>query len=117
MTWGKDRWTKTSEGLLIASLVVSFQRFVRDESGEATAGQRSLGALPIAQAAADMFLLPVDDDEAFWIGIVSGDNRPMALAIAAERDDAVVVDVVRGGAWNESAPGWHTVPPVQPVMG
>lgn len=58
-------------GLLLGMLTVSFQRFERPSVGVIRVAPRSLGALPTARAGNGRLLLPVDDKEAFWIGLSS----------------------------------------------
>jgi hypothetical protein len=62
-------WTSGPEGLRFGALLVSFQRYSIPTGGVVSGAPRSLGALPIAVAPSG-FLLPVGDDEAFWIGVI-----------------------------------------------
>lgn len=58
-------------GLQLGTLTMSFQRFELPNTGVVRVAPRSLGALPIARARNGRLLLPVDDKEAFWIGLSS----------------------------------------------
>lgn len=44
---------------------------------------QSLGALPVARAIGDKLLLPLADDEAFWIGVSSEDDSPFTILVRA----------------------------------
>jgi hypothetical protein len=57
-------------GLRIGALLaVSFQRFATPACGIIDDLPRSLGALPVAAAGDGTLLVPLADDEAFWIGV------------------------------------------------
>lgn len=57
-------------GLRIGALLaVSFQRFATPADGIIDDLPRSLGALPVAAAGEGTLLVPLADDEAFWIGL------------------------------------------------
>jgi hypothetical protein len=79
-------WRAGADGLSASSLLVSFQRYVRPESGVVARAPGSLGALPVAAAAGE-FLVPLADGEAFWIGVTSP-----ALDLQAVRLEAVLTD-------------------------
>lgn len=63
------QWKASVAGLHFGALLVSFQRFALPPAGVVEGAPSSLGALPVASAS-DCFLLPVADDEAFWIGVI-----------------------------------------------
>ncbi|OEO33171.1 hypothetical protein VW23_007900 [Devosia insulae DS-56] len=74
-------WTVTPNfpQLVFGTLVVSFQRFVLPAAGLPEGDPpQSLGALPVAMVER-RFVLPVDADEAFWIGL--WDEAGMALRL------------------------------------
>lgn len=66
-------WTPSEAGigLQLGTLTVSFQRYDLPKTGVISVVPRSLGALPIARARTGRLLLPVDEQEAFWIGLSS----------------------------------------------
>ena len=73
------------DGLKFATALISFQRFSRPVGDVVEGAPRSLGALPVGRAASG-FLLPVADNEAFWIGaMLSRDPDPDSVTIMADR--------------------------------
>ncbi len=81
-------WVAAPEGLRFRSLLVSFQRFRRPPGDAIRAVPTSLGALPVApdrQGAG--FLLPLGDEEAFWLGIL--DSKAPIEIEATLRDGSV----------------------------
>lgn len=63
------QWEASVAGMHFGAWLVSFQRFARPRTGVVECAPSSLGALPVASTSAG-FLLPVADDEAFWIGVI-----------------------------------------------
>jgi hypothetical protein len=58
-------------GLQWGALSISFQRYMLPVTGFVHSTPRSFGALPTGRSGSGRFLLPVDDKEAFWIGLSS----------------------------------------------
>ena len=77
------------EGLLLPpGLHLSFQRYPR-QAGQAAPS--SLGALPVGVDAHGEVLVPVADDEAFWIGIEPAPGTPATgLRVVVEAAGAAV---------------------------
>ena len=73
-------WECTREGLRHARTLISFQRFPKPRVPFATDSVRSYGAL-LPERAGREILLPLPDDEAFWIGAMlsNGDADDVAL--------------------------------------
>ncbi len=65
----EQQWEASVAGIHFGSLLISFQRFALPRTGMVESAPPSLGALPVALTSA-CFLLPVADDEAFWIGVI-----------------------------------------------
>lgn len=83
------------DGLRLAAALISFQRFSRPVGDVVERAPRSLGALPVGRAA-NGFLLPVADNEAFWIGaMLSRDSNPCSVTILADRLTGGRVPVAR----------------------
>ncbi|HEX7634193.1 MAG TPA: hypothetical protein VF427_02795 [Noviherbaspirillum sp.] len=67
----EQQWKASAAGMHFGALLVSFQRFALPPAGVVESAPSSLGALPVARMPEpDCFLLPVADDEAFWIGVI-----------------------------------------------
>jgi hypothetical protein len=90
-------------------LVLTFQRFRRPASGVIAQIPSSLGALPVGVNPKGKFLLPVADDEAFWIGLGESSARA-ELAVAIEPAEGRLLDAISGGPWNPAKPHTVTVP-------
>jgi hypothetical protein len=97
----------TDEGLHLGPLTVSFQRFQQPADGTVREVPHSLGALPLGEGDAGEWLLPVADDEAFWIGLNA--QRPIEVAIEVGTIAGRSLDALSGLAWDARAP--HTVSP------
>jgi hypothetical protein len=88
-------WTGGPEGLRLGALLVSFQRFARPVGDVVGRAPSSLGALPVAPGPSG-FLLPLADDEAFWIGvIVPADPNPGALVLEVVFENGRTAPVTR----------------------
>lgn len=110
MTTPREGWT-CGDALREGGLVISFQRYVRPAGGLSPDWPRSLGALPIASGPGGRHLLPIADDEAFWIGLsLAAPTKRIALALAATSPNSGAVDVVTGETWNEYEHGLVLVP-------
>jgi hypothetical protein len=96
-------WLGQGELRLPAGLALSFQRYALPESGVVERAPASLGALPVGLSPDGRLLLPLARRECFWIGLSVEAVQPVAIAVAAERDDGVMLDVRTGGAWNASS--------------
>ena len=65
----EQQWEASVAGMHFGALLISFQRFALPPTCVVEDVPSSLGALPVAWTP-DCFLLPVADDEAFWIGVI-----------------------------------------------
>jgi hypothetical protein len=92
----------TEQGLQLGSLTVSFQRFQRPADGIIQEAPPSLGALPVGEGSGRELLLPVADDEAFWLGVNT--DREVALAVNVERQGGGMLDAVSGRTWSTRTP-------------
>jgi hypothetical protein len=91
---------------LYPGLKLSFQRFRSPLDGLVPAQPRSLGALPVALASNGEVLLPLAEDEAFWIGVRTiPPARCVAFSLAAELANGARIDAVTGEGLNEANPG------------
>jgi hypothetical protein len=78
----------------------------------------SLGALPVRTDDSGMLLLPVADDEAFWIGLsVVGSTLRLHLAVAAVLADGREFDAISGGSWDPDQPQTVGIPETRRVDG
>lgn len=84
-------------------LAVSFQRFQRPASGIIRDAPSSLGALPPGRSSSGDLLLPVAEDEAFWIGLSS--ERPGGIQVGLRVDvtEIAPTDALSGQQWSEHA--------------
>ena len=108
-----------AEGLRLGSLlVISFQRFRRPRDGVISAAPASLGALPVGASESGELLLPLADDEAFWIGVTPCIPATVVeLAVHAELKGYGLVDVFSGEWCNPDATDMVRVPPVPAIDG
>jgi len=74
------RWQAGHTGLHLDGLRISFQRFALGADQRLHRAPASLGALPVAKAD-DVFLIPLAEDEGFWLGLESEHTNPIALEI------------------------------------
>jgi hypothetical protein len=86
-------------------LTISFQRCQRPPSGVLTEALSSLGALPLGVGANGEHLLPVADEEAFWIGLDTRGGRAARVSICVEGEDGRRVDAISGQLWEDARPG------------
>ena len=90
---------------------LTFQRFFYPTAGSVDQPPASLGALPVGRNALGAWLLPLADDECFWIGM--SENRepaPAMLAVRAELGNAALVDAVTGQPWDARHAGELALP-------
>ena len=90
---------------------LTFQRFFYPSVGSVDQPPASLGALPVGCNALGAWLLPLADDECFWIGM--SENRELApamLAVRAELGDAALLDAVTGQPWDARHAGELALP-------
>jgi hypothetical protein len=92
----------THQGLQLGPLIVSFQRFQRPSGGIILEAPPSLGALPVGGGQRGEWLLPVAEDEAFWIGVNT--DRAVQLAVKVETQSEGPFDALSGRTWNTRAP-------------
>ncbi|MEP6587183.1 MAG: hypothetical protein ABJA84_00300 [Polaromonas sp.] len=98
--------------------MLSFQRFARPEAGVVDRAPASLGALPVGLGAAHELILPLADDECFWIGLsVTSATRPIALAVAVELRSRKILDAISGTNWDAGRPTWVIVPDTPRIDG
>lgn len=88
---------------LDGTLGVSFQRFLRP-AGALSELPGSLGALPVGPGPDATFVLPVADDEAFWVGLSTEAAAPLRVSLLAELAGAGAVDALSGEPANIRAP-------------
>lgn len=94
-------------GLQLGTLSVSFQRYELPSTGLVHAIPRSLGALPVAKARRGQLLLPVDEREAFWIGLSS-------------REEIYRIDLralLSDGTYVQLGERAQSVPPIARIVG
>lgn len=86
----KQSWKidETGHILIFDSIVISFQRYELRPNGLVDCVPSSLGALPVARDAHD-FLLPLAENEAFWVGVTQQKQLDL-LWIAVESDGRTV---------------------------
>lgn len=108
-----------AEGLRLGSLlVVSFQRFRRPLNGVIYAAPASLGALPIGVSESGGLLLPLADDEAFWMGLTPcSPATAVDVAVKVELDGYGLVDAFSGERCTLQATNMVRVPPMTAVDG
>ena len=79
-------WECTREGLRHAQTLVSFQRFPKPAGPIVAGAVRSFGALTPELVDTDI-VLPLADDDAFWIGAMPSDGDADELALHAGLSD------------------------------
>lgn len=75
-------WDCTHEGLCHARALVTFQRFPKPGGPFTAESVRSFGAL-LPEQAGNEIVLPLPDDEAFWIGAMLSNNDADTVALHA----------------------------------
>jgi hypothetical protein len=68
-----EPWTAGAAGMSLDSWLVSFQRYARPVRDRILTTPSSLGALPV-RPWEGTFLLPVGQNEAFWIGVTPSET-------------------------------------------
>lgn len=90
---------------------LSFQRFRHPPGGRVAQPPASLGALPVGRNALGAWLLPLADDECFWIGMADNPApSPALLAVRAELGDAALRDAIAGQPWDAGRAGELALP-------
>lgn len=90
---------------------LTFQRFFYPSGGSVHQPPASLGALPVGRNALGAWLLPLADDECFWIGMAENrEAAPAMLAVRAELGNAALVDAVTGQPWDARHAGELALP-------
>lgn len=97
-----------------STLLASFQRFQRPANAILTGIPTSLGALPIGSSSED-FLLPVGDDEGFWIGLQC--EGPMRIGLKVYTADTCVADALSGNPWSDERAYRLNVAPFGAIAG
>jgi hypothetical protein len=110
-------WLGRGELRLPAGLVLSFQRYALPDAGVIGAAPASLGALPIGLSRDGELLLPLAQRECFWIGLSNETVGPLTVAVAVERDDGVLIDVLTGAAWSADTAAVFAVPGIRRIAG
>jgi len=91
--------------LLPPGLLVSFQRYQCPPDGIITKAPSSLGVLPLGFDDHRNVLLPLGDDEAFWIGFsIPIPVQGFWLAVKALTSNGEERDAIGGGFWQEDQP-------------
>jgi hypothetical protein len=104
--------------VLHAGLRLSFQRFQRPADGTMAGAPSSLGALPVGADDGGRLLLPVAEDEAFWIGLgVADPATRLDLALAVVLADGRELDAISGAPWDEDRPRTVSVPETRRIDG
>jgi hypothetical protein len=110
-------WLGHAELRLPDGLVLSFQRYALPESGVIEEAPASLGALPVGIARDGELLLPLAQRECFWIGLRLEAVQPLGLAVALEREDGALIDMLSGDAWDARAAAVAHLPGTQRIEG
>jgi len=98
-------WIDKDEVCISPGLVLSFQRFSWPAGGIMDYAPSSLGALPVGIGAKKELLLPLAYRECFWIGMQLSLGAPqIALALAVELRDGLLLDTLSGKSWNSNQP-------------
>ncbi|WP_160108108.1 hypothetical protein [Pseudomonas izuensis] len=82
-------------------VTLSFQRFIRPATDMIEHTPTSLGALPVAIDSQGVLILPLADDESFWIGLmVYQAPESILVEVAAEIEGGETVDVLCASPWH-----------------
>ena len=96
MTRDEGRWTASATGLWLGELRVSFQRFALPADVTVKRAPASLGVLPVA-ASGNCFLLPLADEEGFWLGVEAPEGAALDLvtveAIGTDGDRVLAAEL------------------------
>jgi hypothetical protein len=108
-----------AEGLRFGSLlIISFQRFKRPRDGVIDVAPASLGALPVGASESGELLLPLADDEAFWMGLTPYIPATVVeLAVRVELKGYGLVDAFSGERCGSKATNMVRIPPVTVIDG
>lgn len=106
-------WRAGSDELALGPVLISFQLTRQLEAHEPSASSTSYGALPMARAASSV-IVPIGDDEAFWLGLETVDeDEPSAVRVIIENP---TIDALTGGVPGEALtddPQNYVVVPLQ----
>src|SRR5258708_6730223 len=83
-----------AEGLVLGRAVISFQRYPRPPEGFICEIPASCGVLPLALAER-VCLLPLADDEAFWIGVLIDADAQEEIILSLLGDEGRLLTVGR----------------------
>lgn len=98
--------------------MLSFQRFAWPADGVVEHAPSSLGALPVGIGAARELLLPLAQEECFWIGLGANQGAPrIALAVAVELRNGKVLDAISGESWDADKPSTAAVEETRRIEG
>jgi hypothetical protein len=108
----------TPAGLQLDGLLsVSFQRFKLPVNGVVRDVPSSLGALAPGSDAFGNLFLPVDESEAFWIGLSTTSPPPIDVGLRVELNARHAVDALTGQPWREETAQVVEVAPLAVVAG
>jgi hypothetical protein len=114
----KRGWSQQYTVVLGEAVILSFQRFARPISGVIGRAPSSLGALPVAVGPGGVFLVPVADGEAVWLGLESAAEGEFArVTIMARLSSGRDVNAISGKPWMGRSEPSRSVPPAQFVEG
>jgi hypothetical protein len=107
------RWRVVTEGLALGTLRLTFQRYALPATRTLAAAPRSAGALPVGAAGStggQSFVLPLAENEGFWIGgyVEGAGNFFLALGWTS---GSVTRDVGSGKPWSDAPPPFIALPP------
>ncbi len=111
-------WIRPGGLCIPPGLSLSFQRFAWPETGLVERAPPSLGALPVGLSAARELILPLAQDECFWLGLsLTSAAQPIALAVGVELRTGKVIDAISGANWRADRSSTVTVPDTSRIEG
>ena len=111
-------WRIAPEGLFLGGLVrISFQRCLRPTDGIHHSPPQSLGALSLGTEASGELLLPLANDEAFWLGLSPLPRGAVYLFAIAETEARDRLNVCTGRPWPEDSASHFTIPGATAING
>jgi hypothetical protein len=111
-------WTDRGQVHLPSRIVLTFQRFAWPSGGVIERAPSSLGALPVGIGVARDLVLPLADDECFWIGVsLAPEVAGRAMAIDVELADGEHIDATTGATFDDERPGLVMLPDTPRIDG
>ncbi len=99
-------------------LIASFQRYACPRALHFTTAPTSLGALPLGFGLNRQLLLPLAENECFWIGLETvSASVAVLIAAAAELTGNGTIDVLSGNKWNPEHPTTARIPETLRIPG